>query len=659
MVLLSDTGLPMRTVNALKKKKILTDDDLLRREPRVYKDYRTVKGIRECKEGTCNAVGATLTYLDARNNNGKRYLVMRAKSLDGEKIGILIFSRLYLYKQMYALLGHNVVITGKVTVDDTYGYSMNEPDEIVEANSFQPGIVPVYSKVKGISDAGYKALVDQFLPGVHEPFEWELMERTKVMDYRTALQCIHHPETPNDIRRGHGRLIINDLLYFSVGLQIGNHLPAESPIRFNQMNLYQTFVSGLPFTLTEDQQKALQSIHNTCTSGRRLDMLLYGDVGSGKTAVAIGAMMMAVASGYQAVLMAPRGVLASQHYRSCRSMTGLPEDKIVFLHSGMKAAERRNCLRRIADGSASIIVGTHSCVSEAVRYGHLGLVVIDEEHLFGVEQKKGIVQKAASGVHVLSMSATPIPRTLAGTVYGKSRTIMQLKSRPAGRLPIKTAIVANREQVFPFLYHQIQKGRQCYIVCPAIEEGDDADMASVTAMEKEYGSWFKGKGVSCAAVTGKTDKAEAEKIMKSFTQGSISVLITTTVVEVGVDVPNASVIVIEQADRFGLASLHQLRGRVGRGTYQSYCILRSNDTENERLNTIRSTTDGLTIAEADLKFRGSGELFGDRQSGDNRFMDLMLTYPAMFTQLEPVADWCVTNRFGGGLMELYKNREAG
>lgn len=657
-MLLSETGLPARTVNALKKKKIITDDDLLRREPRVYKDYRTVKRVKECTVGAYSAVGATLTYLDARNN-GRRYLMIRAEDGDGEKIGILIFSRLFLYQPLYGLLGHKVVITGKVTCDETYGFSMNEPDEIVEADQFKPGIVPVYPKVKGISDAGYRQLVDRFLPAVHEPFEWELMEKTKVMDYKAAMQCVHHPKTPDDIRQGRGRMVINDLLYFSIGLQIGNHLPEDSKILFTDIGLYRNFKAGLPFELTADQQKALTNIYHTCVSGKRLDMLLYGDVGSGKTAVAIGAMMMAVSSGYQAVLMAPRGVLAGQHYRSCLSMTGLPEDSIVFLHSGMKAVERKNKLKKIADGTAKIIVGTHSCVSEAVRYNRLGLVVIDEEHLFGVDQKKGLIQKASEGVHVLSMSATPIPRTLAGTVYGKNRTIELLKSRPAGRLPIKTAITGKRSQVFPFLYSQIKEGRQCYVVCPAIDDNNEADLASVTAMEKEYGEWFKARGISCAAATGKTDKAEAEKIMQAFAGGGISVLITTTVVEVGVDVPNASVIVIEQADRFGLASLHQLRGRVGRGKYQSYCILRSDDLENERLQTIRSTTDGITIAEADLKLRGSGDLFGIRQSGDNRFLDLMLSHPKLFECLEPIADWCVKNQFGGGLMQLYKDREAG
>ena len=655
-MLLKDTGVNTRTVNALAKKKIYTDDDVLRRLPRTYKDYREVRRISTCDVGTYNAVSGVLKYVSAKAGQ-KRYLSIRIQGQYNTPFSILIFSRLYLYESLLRLQDKEVVVTGKVGYDETYGYNMNEPDDIVLASDFTPGIVPVYTKIGGVTDATYKKLLDELLMEAHEPFEWELMNKVRCTDYRSALVMCHHPKSEVDVKKGKQRLIVNDLLYFAMGLRANNNAPTYSKIIFKKAPGYEHFIKSLPFELTEDQNNVLSSMCETCSSGKRLNTLLYGDVGSGKTVIAVALMMLAMSNGYQCVLMAPRSVLAFQHYLSVLDLTGVSEEQVVYLHSGMKTKERKDALKKIKDGTASIIVGTHSCISAAVEYKNLGAVIIDEEHLFGVQQKEAIKEKALDGIHMLSMSATPIPRTLAGVVYGEDRTIEQLLSLPKGRLPIKTAIVPKREQALAMLLKETSLNHQCYIVCPAIEEDNDANLTSVEEMESLYGKYCESNGITFASINGKMTTSEIEDTMKHFADGDTQVLISTTVVEVGVNVPNATLIIIEQAERFGLASLHQLRGRVGRGREQSYCILRSGEEDNERLNVIAGTTNGITIAEADLAQRGSGDLFGLRQSGSNRFVELMLAYPELFKKLGILADWCIKHRFGEKLAELYADSD--
>ncbi len=648
--------IPKRTITALNKKNIYTADDLLRRLPRKYRDYREAKEVFNCTPGEYCAVRGVLREVEVKNG-AKKYLSMKAETVSGlmaggrRYISVLMFSRVFLAKKFYTMIGSEVVITGKVTYDDQWGYSISEPDDIVPAKDFIPEIMTIYGKVSGVTDEAYRKIVDAALAKVHEPFEWELMQKMNCTDYKTALMKLHHPQAPEDTK-AYRRLLVNDLLYFSIGLkesQARNR--ADAIYAFEKSEQTHRFMQSLPFELTEDQTNAIESAIRQAAEKKRLNMLLQGDVGSGKTAVAIAVMMLARENGVQSVLMAPRGVLAAQHYETVKSMTGLG-DEIAFLHSGLKAAERKELLKRIADGSVSMIIGTHSCIADAVHYHKLGLVVTDEEHLFGVSHKEKLAEKVGEGLHTISMSATPIPRTLASVIYGEGKEIIQIRTMPKGRLPIKSAAIKDRTHAFPFLEKEISAGHQCYVVCPAIEDNEETDIVSLEEMEKIYRGYFEPKGVKIGVVNGKMEQSEVDAVMADFTAGKTGILMATTVIEVGVNVPNATVIMIEQAERFGLASLHQLRGRVGRSSLQSYCVLRSDDPKNERLTTICSTTDGFAIAEADLKMRGSGDLLGLQQAGINRYVDLMLSHPDLFKKLQPVAEFCVREGFGKNLVRL-------
>lgn len=647
-----------RTITALNKKKIYDSDDIVRRLPRKYRDYREAKEIFSCETGEYCAVKGILREVELKNGS-KKYLSMKAETVSGLMAGgrryfsILMFSRVFMARKFYSMIGFEVVITGKITYDEQWGYSISEPDNIILSSEFKPGIATVYPKIGGVTDETFREIMEASLKKVHEPFEWELMEKMNCTDYKTVLMKLHHPQTLEDTRATR-RLLVNDLLYFSIGLkeaQKKNRADAAYTLKHSEQ--MEKFIKGLPFEMTADQQEAVRSAAAQAADGKRINMLIQGDVGSGKTAVAISIMMLARENGVQSVLMAPRGVLAAQHYETLQKMTGLG-DEIAFLHSGLKASERKDMLKKIADGRISMIVGTHSCIADTVVYHKLGLVVTDEEHLFGVCHKEKLAGKTGEGLHTISMSATPIPRTLATVIYGEGKEVIQIRTMPKGRLPIKSATIKDRNKAFPFMEKEIAAGHQCYIVCPAIEDNEDTDLVSLEEMEKVYKDYFEPKGIRIGVVNGRMEQSDVDQVMDAFAAGKVHILMATTVIEVGVNVPNATVIVIEQAERFGIASLHQLRGRVGRSSLQSYCILRSDDPKNERLTTICSTTDGFAIAEADLKMRGSGDLLGAQQAGINHFVELMLSHPDLFKRLQPAASFCAEEGFGRGLVALYE-----
>ena len=352
-------------------------------------------------------------------------------------------------------------------------------------------------------------------------------------------------------------------------------------------------------------------------------------------------------SGYQSVLMAPTKVLAEQHYADlCKLCEGsIFEGLIVYLSSGMKAKERREKLEKIANGDALLIVGTHSVLSEAIKYWTLGLVVVDEEHKFGVVQREQLAESAEQGVHMITMSATPIPRSLASVLYGANKDIFTISQLPSGRKPVITNIVEDDNKILDFVKSQIKQGRQAYIVCPLIDNETSVDAKSVEDEIKDIELAFANESeINIASVTGKTKTEDAERILNDFKNNKIQILISTTVIEVGVNVPNATVMVIRDAQRFGLSQLHQLRGRVGRGNYQSYCILSSHEKDNSRLNVMCETNDGFKIAEADLKNRGTGDLLGTLQSGQNRYVELALLYPKFYEKVKRKVQYLISQK---------------
>ncbi len=658
---IDDIGLQKRTVNALKKKKIFTVDDLTRFTPRVYHDYRKITPISKCRDGEYYAVKGRVTRVNNKFS-GRYYTVIRVESEAGF-ITVMYFTRADYYAKIFGEhMQEEVVVCGKMKAEykfDRMLYSMCPPEHLFFNDTYRPWIDRVYPNIKGVSDEMRDNLIKENLEKVEEPLSWEIMSKFGLIDYKSALENLHYPKDADMIEKGRERVLFNDLLYFAILFRLGEASDdLKSGVLLKKVDMCQSFIKSLPFSLTEGQKSVLNRMIMNSRNGMRNNILLQGDVGCGKTIVAVIMMIAAYENGYQSVLMAPKEILARQHYEEISGYAEKLGIKTAFLRSGMKAAERRKVYADIRSGEISFIIGTHSCISEGVEYQNLGFIVIDEEHLFGVEQKERLEKRAVEGVHMLSMSATPVPRSLATVMYGQKKEIMTIRTKPEGRLPVLTAIQMTHKNTFPFLEKEIRTGHQCYAVCPAIDSSDqDPDHASIEKMYEEYKDYFEPRGIKIGIVHGKMKKEEIEQVIDRFIKNEIHILMATTVIEVGVNVPNATVIVIEQADHFGLATLHQLRGRVGRSSFQSYCILRSTDKENDRLNVMVKTTDGFEIAEADLKHRGTGNLIGEAQSGANKYVEEMLDYPEVFKEASEVAAYCYSHGYADKLIINYKEHE--
>ena len=655
---LKELGLQSRTVNALAKKKLYTVNDMAMFVPRVYRDYRNPKYICDLVDGEFAAVYGRLLSLNKKFGS-RWYLVGKIENSDGKKLTVMWFTQVDRYAELYGkYISKEVVVCGKIDIHPKFGCSISNPEHLYVATSFIPKIDAIYSNIKSVSDEMRDKIVDMAVEYAEEPLSWEVMSKYQIPSYKDSLKMVHNPQTLTDITVGKERLLLNDLLYFAISFRLGENCDDNSTnIHFEKTSLMQQFEKTLPFELTEDQNSTIKAMIDNSVAGKRNNILVQGDVGCGKTIVAALMMITAYENGYQSVLMAPREVLAKQHYAELSGYAEKLGIKSCFLHSGMKAKEKKEIFAKIKSGEISFIIGTHSCLSPSVEYGNLGLVVTDEEHLFGVDQKEQLEAKAQAGVHSLSMSATPIPRTLATIMYGNKKEIMTIKSRPKGRIPIQTATQLTHTNTFPFMEKQIRMNHQCYVVCPAIDDNDKSELISIETMYKEYQSYFEPKGIKIGVVHGKMDKQEVESVVNRFKNNEIHILMSTTVIEVGVNVPNATVMVIEQAERFGLASLHQLRGRVGRSSLPSYCILRSDEANNDRLKVMVETTDGFKIAEADLRQRGSGNLIGVKQAGANKYVEEMLNNPELFKRASEIASFCNKHGYADKLIDLYKEHD--
>ena len=460
----------------------------------------------------------------------------------------------------------------------------------------------------------------------------DMVADEKLLLMREALYSVHFPQSMAQIEKAHDRLLLDDMVYFAMSNEYAARSSSiGSPFNIKTLGTIKEITENLPYQLTKDQKDTVNSMIQKVREGKRLNALVQGDVGCGKTIVAILMMAVLAENGYQAVLMAPTQVLAKQHYADLCAILEPVGFHIAYLGSNMKVKEKKAVLASIASGEANIIVGTHSVIGKSVEYKNLGITVTDEEHKFGVAQRAALVEKAAAGVHSITMSATPIPRTLAQVIYGSAIDLYTIQTMPAGRKPVVTGIATDKERIMRFVLSQKRKGHQCYVVSPMIDSSEDmAGVLSVEEVSREYEKWLKPYGVRIATLTGRDSKETTEETIQKFKDGAIDVLIATTVIEVGVNVPNATAMIITNAERFGLSSLHQLRGRVGRSSLQSYCVLQSNDQSEkamQRLGAMVRTTNGFEIAEEDLKIRGAGDFLGTRQSGENKYMALMLAYP--------------------------------
>ena len=529
------------------------------------------------------------------------------------------------------------IVFGKVSFYNGF-YNIAHPEiELWNAETAKPGMQPVYStteklRVKGLTNRSFakltQALFEKIKPtDITEVLPGDMLRQYNLCNRYAALRWLHFPDTDEHERIARHRmkweeLFISQLMIARLRLQ---HTAQQGWV-FEKVgdNFNNFFKLHLPFELTNAQKRVLREIRQDTATGKQMNRLMQGDVGSGKTIVAVMSMLLALDNGFQACIMAPTEILAQQHYFSITELLSDMGITVRLLTGNIKGKARKQILKELADGTTAITVGTHALIEESVLFKNLGLAVIDEQHRFGVGQRARLWKKNEMPPHVLVMTATPIPRTLAMTLYGDLE-ISVIDELPPGRKEIKTfhRKDAVRMGVMEFLRKEVDKGRQVYIVYPLIEESEKMDYESLVAGYEQVKIWFNEHKYKIAMVHGRQEAGERERNMQRFVKGEADVLVATTVIEVGVNVPNASVMLIESAERFGLSQMHQLRGRVGRGADQSYCILltgnRLSDESYKRIQIMVSTTDGFKIAEQDLAMRGPGDMYGTKQSGILKF----------------------------------------
>ena len=602
---------------------VRTVEDLLFLFPRKYENWADITPINEATPGDTVCVRGVVSFPVAVFRTPKGRLVAKTMVTDGPGIlRLTFFNNKYVKDQLRE--GEEYLFYGRPEADPDGGVMMTAPAFAPAAGNERQ--IAVYPLTAGLSSKiiskAVKTALETAGEAIPETLPEETLSKYRLCPIGEALRKIHFPKTEADIRDARRRLIYEELLVLQLGLGLrgGNkNAPSENVIERDES---EAFWQRLPFTPTAAQRRAVRECLADIKAGRQMQRLLQGDVGSGKTAVAAALVDTMAKNGYQCAVMAPTEVLAAQHYAAFSRFFEGTGVRVALLTGSTTAAARRSLLPALEAGEIDVLIGTHAVISDKVRFHRLGLAVTDEQHRFGVAQRAALRNKGVSP-HVLVMSATPIPRTLSMIVYG-DLDISVLDEKPVGRQPIETFAVpaAYHPRLYAFLKKQIMAGRQAYLVCPLVEDEEtgSAGAGGRIAAEQYYETLRTGPLKDCrpGLLHGKMKPAEKEAVMRDFAAGEIGLLVCTSVIEVGIDVPNAVVIVVENAECFGLSQLHQLRGRVGRGSEKSYCVLVS-DAENEaaqkRFDILKKTDDGFQIAEADLEMRGPGDFFGNRQSG--------------------------------------------
>lgn len=625
-------GVGPTVAQILAKMNLHTVGDLLRHVPRRYEDRTRFRRLSEIMPGEMATLHGRVIAADTQGTSRKNFQITKVLIDDGSGIGQLVFfQQPYLLRQFQEMAhaGRWIVVYGMAKRS---GYG---PVEIERAEWEEVGddgdalstnrIVPIYPTTEGISQKRLRRIIYAALQSyesrIEEPLPPDVLLKHRLLDRRTSIRNLHFPDSLAMMEAARRRLIFEEFFFLQVGLarrrKINTHEIRAHRIAVDVDRLKEDLRRISTFELTGAQWRAIEDIAKDISSGRVMNRLIQGDVGSGKTMVAVAAMMMAVEAGFQAAMMAPTEILAQQHAIVLKRLLEPLSIPIELSIGSLRAKEKELARTRIASGESRIVVGTHALIQEGVEFQRLGLAVIDEQHRFGVLQRQAL-QKKGEQPHVLVMTATPIPRTLTLTVYGDLDTSI-IHELPPGRKPIKThwKRAEQAAEVYSAMQRLIHQGRQAYIVCPLVEESEKLQVKAATRLaehiQQEVFPHFR-----VGLLHGQMRSEEKEEVMRRFKAHDLDILVATTVIEVGIDVPNASVIVIEDADRFGLAQLHQLRGRVGRGEHASYCILMASPRTEDgitRMSVMVETQDGFRIAEEDLKLRGPGEIFGTRQSG--------------------------------------------
>ena len=646
-------GVGEKTEKLFAKLGIYTVGDLLRYYPRNYDVYEEAVPIAEVEDGrTVTVTGMIFGRVQVGGSRNLQVTTIHVKDLTGT-IKAVWFRMPFLKNTLAG--GGQITLRGRA-VNQRDGLVLEHPEIFYPSEKYEEKLhtlQPIYNLTAGLTNNAISKAVKQVVESLDltkEHLPEEIRLHYQLAEYNSAIRGIHFPEDKEVFYHARERLVFEEFLQFILAIRklkdSNSRMDNEYVIPLDLRT--EEFQKALPFELTGAQQNVWREIQQDMASEHAMSRLVQGDVGSGKTIVAVLALLNTALKGYQAAMMAPTEVLARQHYESITSLFeayNIPI-KVVLLTGSMTAKEKRRAYDRIECGLAKIIVGTHALIQDAVYYDNLALVVTDEQHRFGVKQRESFAKKG--GVpHVLVMSATPIPRTLAIILYG-DLDISVIDELPANRLPIKNCVVdtSYRQTAYTFMKKQIAEGRQCYIICPMVEESEAMEAENVTDYSRMLQEEM-GTQIVVDHLHGKMKQAAKDEIMERFGRNEIQILVSTTVIEVGIDVPNATVMMIENAERFGLAQLHQLRGRVGRGKYQSYCIFMTGSKAKEtkkRLEILNKTNDGFKIASEDLKLRGPGDLFGIRQSG---LMDFGLgdiyQDAAILQKANEAAEWLLKN----------------
>ncbi len=618
-------GIGDKTAGLLEKLGIFTAGDLICHYPRDYERFDEPVRIKDLKPGGIYAVDLGISSGPVQKQ-ARRLKILNLNTGDGSgRLTLTWFNSPYMARILrpglrFVFRGRISSFGDKLVMEQPRVYRRDEYAKLMREYK------PVYHLTEGLKGGVISKAVRTVLESTDEikdPMSAADRKSLDLMSMKEAMYLIHFPKDQDSLLRARRRIVFDEFAGF---MSMLHAMKSDRSGNLNSFNIVDTgivraYTEKLPYDLTEDQTKAVEDILRDLGGRYVMNRLLEGDVGSGKTIVSVLAMLAVCDCGYQCALMAPTEVLARQHFEGISRVAESFGKKAVLLVGSMKAAEKKKSLQALSSGTADIAIGTHALISQNVEFKDLALVITDEQHRFGVRQRE-LLSKKGNMPHTLVMSATPIPRSLAMILYG-DLDISVLKTLPSGRKKIKNCVVneSYRPTANRFILSQVSDGRQCYIVCPAVEEDEDGGLNGVIVYSEKLREEI-GDRVRIECIYGRMKGPEKTDIMERFSRGEIDVLVSTTVIEVGINVPNATVMLVEDADRFGLATLHQLRGRVGRGKHQSYCIFMSSnesDTAKERLEVMNRSNDGFFIAEEDLRLRGPGDMFGIRQSGELNF----------------------------------------
>ncbi|MCQ2548939.1 MAG: ATP-dependent DNA helicase RecG [Lachnospiraceae bacterium] len=621
-------GIGQKTNDVLQKLGLITVRDLLFYFPRTYEKYDTPMPVRELSDGILITSRMKVPYQNFQLQKAGRFTILRVfLQSEDQTIEALFFNSPFLKNVLKP--GAEYIFRGKienrrnrlVLVHPKF-YKSEEYEQLTK------NLQPIYKLTKGLTGKTIQKAVKQilsqdFFEAEFFPEEW--IVKYELMDRKEAFLQIHYPTTEEALLSARKRFVFEEFLAFCIAVKKEKNETYQLPFENPMIGVADTnyFLERLPYQLTNAQKKVWAVLEEELQKGYAMNRLIQGDVGSGKTILAFLAMLFCAANGRQAALMAPTEVLAEQHYETICGFQKKYQLPIrpILLTGSLKANEKRLVQEQIKTGEANLVIGTHALIQDKVEYQDLALVVTDEQHRFGVRQRTTLGEKGLNP-HVLVMSATPIPRTLAIILFGDFHVSI-LDEMPIGRLPIKNAVVGTsyRPTAYRFFQKEIDQGHQIYVICPMVEEGENDQLENVISYTEKLKEYFPEK-VQIAYLHGKMKGAQKNQIMEAFSAGNIDILVSTTVIEVGINVPNATVMMVENAERFGLAQLHQLRGRVGRGKDQSYCIFintNGNEKTNKRLELLKQSNDGFFLANEDLKLRGPGDIFGMVQSGELQF----------------------------------------